>query len=241
MSHRSGTITARIKKMTTIFNTTDSQGNVASTLHLGQGLGTQKLVLFFDEIQALNGVLNSLLAIEVSQGTGVFIGRRVYSEIPDTTAGGAIQIGGGSTKGYIKINEIISKNSVALVLNDFNDEITIDANYIEGNAGAVVYSSGTSSNAGNYVLKNSKIKNKSSSSTARGIYLENIYPKVTLNNIKIVSNDEIIYLNSGSSIDVKNYGLFGKHDIGANVHLKIGPELNDPNYNYLFIVDSLLT
>ena len=52
--------------------------------------------------------------------------------------------------GYMKINEIISKGGIAMVLNDFTEQITIDSNYIECNGGAVISSNFT---AVNYLLK----------------------------------------------------------------------------------------
>ncbi len=66
-----------------------------------------------------------------------------------------------------------------------------------------------------------------------------IYPKVTLNNVKIIagSDDEnLIYLNTGSSIDVKNYRLFGNRNPDPKVHLKIGNA-----GNFLFIQSNDLT
>ncbi|MEO6694280.1 MAG: hypothetical protein ABIY50_09955, partial [Ignavibacteria bacterium] len=70
-----------------------------------------------------------LNGIVIGEGTGIFIGRRVFS-----SDGKALEIVGGSTKGYIKCNEMISEGTDSSVstlgLNDSNDQITIDVNYI---------------------------------------------------------------------------------------------------------------
>ncbi|MEO6694682.1 MAG: hypothetical protein ABIY50_01180, partial [Ignavibacteria bacterium] len=157
---------------------------------------------------------------------------------------------GGSTKGYIKCNEMISEGTDSSVstlgLNDSNDQITIDVNYIEGNSSQVVYSFGSSTNPGNFVLKNAKIKNKSTSTSAKGILLATTSPKLTLNRVKIIAgnqNGNIISLGSGTSIEVKNYGLFGNYDIDdTKIILKVGvgTTTSDPGYNYQGIIDPLL-
>lgn len=251
LSHREGKLTARIIKMKTLTNYIYF-GSSGSTLHIAQydgsnpGTGTQKLILYFDEIQALGSLsVDSNNAIEVSEGAGIFIGRKVFS-----SNSYALIIGGNDTKGYVRFDEIISEHFIALAISNNNNEITIDANYIEGNysdvgIASVVYSSGSSSNPGNFLIKNAKIRNKNSSSTATGIFLENIYPKVTLNNVKIIAgaaDGNIIYLSNGTSIDVKNYGLFGNYNINeTKIKLKIGTSLTDLNYNYQCIIDPLLS
>ncbi|MCY7363312.1 MAG: hypothetical protein LH629_14785, partial [Ignavibacteria bacterium] len=101
-SHRGGTVIAKIKKLTSINNTS----RYPAAVHMAQGTTSQKLILYFDEIQALKGVVttsNSTTGIEISQGTGIFIGSRLYSK-----NGYAIEITGDNVKGSITCNEIIS-------------------------------------------------------------------------------------------------------------------------------------
>ena len=155
---------------------------------------------------------------------------------------------GAVQRGYVKCNEIVSEGSASgnstLGLNDFTDQITIDVNYVEGNSPQVVYSFGSSTNPGNFVLKNAKIKNKNTSTSSKGILLQNIYPIVTLRNVKIVSGSDTgsnIFLASGTSIDVNNYGLFGNAAIQGAVNLKIGPKPGAMGYNYQCIIDGDLT
>ncbi len=54
--------------------------------------------------------------------------------------------------------------------------------------------------------------------------MNGLEPKVTLNNVKIISEGKIIFYNrvAPDSISVKNYELFGNKDIKDNVVLKIG-------------------
>lgn len=238
LSHRGGEITAKIKKMTTVNN---RSGNI-STVHLNQGSSSQKLILYFDEINNIAGTNPSLCAIEVGQGNGIFIGRKVYSEILSSTEGATIQIGGVSTQGFVKINEIVSKNSTALVLNQFTSEITIISNYVEGNrsddAGVIF-----SFESATFIIKNATLRNLSSSSSAKGLGLfkntgNGLTPNVTFNNVKIVSNGAIIFYNrpSPEQIDIKNYELFGNKDIENNINLKIGN-----SSNFVFVHSSNLT
>ncbi|MCB0726058.1 MAG: hypothetical protein KDD00_01240 [Ignavibacteriae bacterium] len=237
ISHRAGTITANIKKMTTINN----RSGVISTVHLNQGDNNQKLILYFDEISNLAGTNTSLCGIEVSQGTGIFIGRKVYSEILNDTEGATIQIGGTSVKGFIKINEIISKNSGALVLNQFTSQILVISNYIEGNKtgdGGVIFSY----DSANFVLKNATVRNVNSGSSVKGIGLfknsgNGNIPNVAFQNVKIISNGAIVYYNTSTpDIEIKNYGLIGNKDIEGNVMLKVGTA-----DNFVFIFSNELT
>ncbi|HAY33896.1 MAG TPA: hypothetical protein DCY06_07135 [Bacteroidetes bacterium] len=240
LSHQEGTITARIKKMTSIMNR--SGGNV-STVHLAanQGSTGQKLILYFDEINCLNGATNNALCgIECTIGTGIFIGRRVYSEIISSLDGAAIQIGNANTKGFVKCDEIVSKNNSALVLNEFTNEILVIANYIEGNKtgdGGVIFSF----DGANFMLKNSTVKNVNSGSSVKGIGLfkGTNNPNVKLKNVKIISNGSTIFYNiSSPNIEVTNYNLFVNDPIGSNVDLLIGIK-NEmvPDYNFLYIED----
>ncbi|MBK9333400.1 MAG: hypothetical protein IPM96_13595 [Ignavibacteria bacterium] len=75
--------------MTTVNNVSNSH---ASTVHVPgptQGSSTQKLILYFDEINSFHGTQNCDEGIQLSGGTGIFKGRRVYSEISETQSDGA--------------------------------------------------------------------------------------------------------------------------------------------------------
>jgi len=230
--HKNGSVFARIKKI----STTRISGNIVSTVSSdGAGNDAKKLILYFDEILCIG----SYDGIEHARGTGIFIGRRVYS-----SGAHALEIVGANTKGYVKCNELIHENTdssaSSVVVNDNIEEITIDSNYIAGNSPQVVYSAGGSTNPANFVIKNAKIKNTNSSSSSKGILIANVFPKLTLNNVKIIAgteNGNIIALGSGTSLDVKNYGLFGNVSPGTNVNLKIGPKPGASGYNYQCIFD----
>ncbi len=234
-SHRAGEVIARIKKMTTIMNS--PLGGI-STVHVSQGTGEQKLILYFDEIINKFGSYNASLCIEHHQGTGIFIGRKVISisnSLPNYIA--AIQISQESINvlpnGYLKINEIISTGGVAMYLNDFIEQITIDSNYIECNGAAVINSADTGAN---YLLKNAKLKNLGTSSDSKGIALDGTSPIITFNNVQIVTTGNLINLVSGS-VNIKNYGLYGNKDIdNDHINLLIG-DID----NFVFVPSSDLT
>lgn len=238
-SVRAGSILAFIKKCINFRN----RSNVVSTIHVpkpNQGSDTQKLVLYFDEILSLHGTNTndfSGVAIDLSGGTGIFIGRRVFS----TDAFG-IEINGVNAKGYIKCDEVISEKYSAIGLNLFTNQITLDINYVEGNNsdgdGGAIFSF----DAANFVMKNATIKNKNTGSSAKGMGLfrngaTGPMPIVELNNLKIISNGAVIFYNSSPAINIKNYGLFGTIVPGTNVSLKIGPKPGETGYNYQCIID----
>lgn len=246
LSHRRGTVTARIEKMTTVMNNSGF-GNI-STVHLsaGQGSTSQKMILYFDEINCLNGASNNALCgIEFTIGTGIFIGMRVYSEILSTLDGATIQIGGANIKGYLKCDNVTSPNHVALILNDSNEQITIDVNSVEFGGAAGIFSNGSVSNRGKFFIRNAKIKSISQSTSAKGIFFNNIYPVFTLNNLKIISgsdNNSNIFLGN-NTIDVFNLGWFGNSGIDQTKIIQkvgIGIDPMDMGYNYQTIIDPLL-
>ncbi|MFZ1320737.1 MAG: hypothetical protein WAT71_04200 [Ignavibacteria bacterium] len=246
LTHRAGEITAIVRKSTSIMNTNAP----ISTVHLHQGVGDQKLIMYFDEISNFkgSGITNSLVGIEIHQGTGIFIGRKVIAE-----NGAAALIGPGIhspiTPYNINLicNELVSINTEALTLNGSLESNFIKANIICGNKsgdGGVVFSYADLSNTTS-VIKNAKLINKSSDTSAKGIGLFEMgsnKPHFTLWNLKIVSNNQSIFFN-GSSIDIKNYGLFVKTSLNESIiHLKIGTGLIIPaDYNYQYIVNSILT
>ncbi len=224
LSHRSGTITARIKKMTTVNN---RSGNI-STVHLNQGDNNQNLILYFDEINNIKGSVNSLAGIEVKQGTGIFIGRRIYSEDTET-----VIIGKNSpssvtpNKLYVRCNEIICIRRNAVTVNNSVQQCFIQANYIEANYLAVLYSDGS----GNFVLKNGTLKNKYSSTDAIGIGVDTNLTNITLINVKIISGNASagrpINVGNSTQMNVFNFGLFTNAPLNASLALlKIGTSIN---------------
>jgi len=240
LSHREGNITAQIKKLQTINNIS---GDAGAALHVRQydgfnpGIGTQKLIIYFDEIESLTGTVNSSAGIEIGEGTGVIIGRKVYcSDSP------AIQIQGNDTSGYVKCNEIISQGSGgnapvnAIEFSNFNNEITFDANYVQGyrNNGVIFI------NDANVQIKNALIKNSYTGTTVAsvGIFIAGSQI-ISLVNAKIVTGSltsgQTIYYSS-TSINVKNYGLFVNKAIESNVNLIVGT-----GSNYQYIINSELT
>jgi len=98
---------------------------------------------------------------------------------------------------------------LALMLNDFSEKITIDSDYIEGN-GEGNFATAYSYDSANF-LKNAKVINNNSNSSAKAMILFPVSSadrnEPTLNNVKLISNGEII--SYSSSINVKNYGLTG--------------------------------
>jgi len=231
--HAVGDIVASIRKMSNVNN--HSTNNYATVI-VSHG-NNQKLSLYFDELISLktSGVSSSGPAIISNQGVNInLIGRKIFAEQSITA-----YLQGTNVTGIFKISEIISQASVAMVVNVVN-QFTIDSAVIQGVGGTIIYSSGSAQNPGNYTLLNAKLINLQTSGTPRGIYLENIFPQVTLKNIKIVCNDDIIFLNSEEEEDqvfVKNYGLFGNNNFDDT---KIILQIGDAN-NYLFTENSNLT
>jgi len=182
--------------------------------------------LYFDEIDGLaEGMgISSNDSIQVTQGTGIFIGRKAFS-----THSNALQITGTNTKGYIICNELISSNKNGLGLNSFTNQITLIINYIEGNnadAGAVFVAG-----AANFILKNAKCKNLASGASSRTFWIipeGTLEPNITFNNVKIVSNGHVIFFDEiqYGNLDIENFGLFTNKDLDTNIILEIGLEGN---------------
>ena len=249
LSHREGNITARINKLTSINNSTSYPAAVHVRQYSGNSdTGNQKLILYFDEIQALTGVVTtnfSCAGVEIGEGTGIFIGRKVYSR--DNPA---FQIVGANTKGNIKCNEIISQGRAdstpvsAMNLSNTTNQITVNANYIQGyrDSGVIFI------NDANVQIKNAKLVNTytGTSVSSLGIFIAGT-KVIILINVQIVigelSNGRSIY-HTGSTepdtFDLKNYGLFVNKAIDSNMKLLIGTKLGT-GYNYQYIIDPLLT
>jgi len=231
-SHRAGEVIARIKKLKTVMNTT---GSIA-TVHTDQGTGSQKLVLYFDEILNLNGIaIASSIAIHHHQGTGIFIGRRIYSKDNN-----AVDIGGDNIKGSIICNEIVSDALSGVRIEGNNAQFTIDAAFIEGYS---FYGSIYAQGDANLLLKNAKLINRDSSSSSRCFVLESLssqIPRLTVRNVKAVtgntSSGSIFYQANFSGINIFNYGLFTNKSLDSGVTLDIGN-----TGNFVFIESNDLT
>ena len=218
--HIAGSILSRIRKATTI-RVNSNYESAINIGQIGQMNGAEKLTMYFDEIYSMGG----FDAIVISEGTGIFIGRRVLSTINP-----AMEIVGINTKGYIRCNEMISQNANALGLNSFTEQITIDVNYLEGTGGGgVIYSA----DGANFRLKNAKLRNTyiGTSISPVGVFIAGGQQSINFENIKIVidnstSGDTIF--TGGTPISIKNYGLFINKTIASsqNVSFQIGNSSN---------------
>jgi hypothetical protein len=237
--HRKGSITARIYKMTGV----RVNSGLISTILVGQGDGNQKLVLYFDEIQHIRGNGSSISAdtIEITQGTGFLIGRRVFSNdgygvavtqpLPPSTI---------ITFANLKCCEIESFNFAGVFISDVTNETIVDSDTIRGyGVTGAVYGQGKA----NLLLKNTMLRNRDTTSNSRCLTVEmtnsNI-PSVTLNNIKAVTNNitsgSIIFQAGFNGLTVKNFGLFANKVLDEGITLSIGEE-----DNFQFIESSDLT
>ena len=222
----SGTIIAEIRRFKSIHS------QAISTVHIDQGtLESQKLSLYFDEIINLHSI-----AIHHHQGSGMFMGRNVFSKDDS-----AVDMSGNNLIGNVKCNKIISENKNGVRSNDNNQEIVINSNYIEGHSFyGCVYIQGDA----NILIKNAKLFNNSSSDSRCFVLekLNNNTPNLTLNNVKTVTGNlvdgSIIFLANFDGINIKNYSLFTNIflDPLENITLLIGM-LN----NYLYITSEDLT
>lgn len=215
--HKRGTLIANIFKLTT----NNSTSTLLPTISVSDGDGTQNLTLYFDEIQNIGGGD----AVKVSQGRANIIGRRIYSN-----SGLALNLVESIVSAIFQCVEIISGER-CININNSDEQIIIDANYIEGNTGSndgVVYSN----NAGNFVLRNAKIKNlrtSGSSPFSLAIYLGDTGTiNMMIENIICVTGDsdeDAKTIISASLREVKNLGLFVNRPI-SGITLKIGDASN---------------
>lgn len=124
-----------------IDNNGNKNGSIAG-LHVPcnpQGSEDQSLVIYCDEIKSLAGSSTSSgVSVEFTGGKLNLFGRKLYSkDLYGFICGGSIQ------NGLVRCIEIISENSSALVLNQFNEEISIISNFIEASRsddGGVIFS-----------------------------------------------------------------------------------------------------
>ena len=197
--------------------------------------GTQELTLYFDEIQNLSS--NGGDAVIADEGILNLIGRRIYC-----VDGLSLDL---ATNANIIVDEIISETKGINIHNDSSTKIVIDSNKIEGsngNDGVIRSVSGS-----NYVLRNAKIINTYTGSSAphsRGIFISDNNQAndqtIEIENLIIVtgigSNDASIYRDGNQNIDIKNLTLFVKKDISSNITLKIGTGITG-NFKYIVSTD----
>ena len=232
-----GTVIANILKMTTR-NINHFSAPYVPAVEVSGGDGTQKLTLYFDEIQILSVGGD---AVKISNGTATLIGRRTYSQ-----SGLSMDL---SSNAECLVDEIISGTKGIYIHNGSSQKIIIEANYIEGsNGNDGVIKSATGSN---YVLRNAKIKNtytRSSLPYSRGIYIDDGNANdqsIEIENLIIVTgigtNDFSIFRNGSNNIDIKNLGLFVKRKKSDNVMLKIGTGIEPPDGNFKYIISTDIT
>lgn len=233
---RGGEVTAQIRKMTSIMDHEDFK---TSTLHMNQGAsGTQKLVLYFDEINNKEGEYGSNVAFEIHQGTAKLIGRKVYAEDAE-----AVTIGPAShtpVNFNLICDRIESLRWTAMSLNSSSEKNFVKSNFIVGNnngEGGVIFCFPNLATTSSEIV-NAKLINTNSGIGARGICLfknGSYIPKFLLKNLKIATYNDLIYYTD-TSVDVFNFGLFGNKVLDANINLKIGDLLN-----FVFIESNDLT
>jgi hypothetical protein len=229
--HKAGSLIATVLKLTTI----DSDIETSATVQLTGGTGTQNLTLYFDEIQ--NSSTGGGDAVKIDEGRANVIGRRIYS-----TSGLALNLIDDIISANFQCVDIISNGRCIEISND-DEQIIIDANYIEGytaETDGVVYCS----SGGNFLLRNMKIKNLNSGGTnspySMGIYLGTGTINMMIENIIVVTSElssTSKTIVSASSRDVKNLGLFVNKAISSNITLKIGTEVVTGNYKYIISAD----
>ncbi|MBK9333474.1 MAG: hypothetical protein IPM96_13980 [Ignavibacteria bacterium] len=225
-----------------VLNNTNFSGGIVRIDH-GGSTASQKLILYFDSILALkvsSAISGSAYAI--AQGTGILIGRLIYSKNNYVA-----QLNGNTTTiiGSIKCNEMVSETGPALEIGEKVSGLIINCNFIIGTTeteAGLIFSKGTAI----YLIKNAKLINNSTNSGSRGISLflfSSSYPNLTLWNVKVVLNESstnyIIYANNSPStdVDVYNFGLFGNENYDVdNIDLKIGFEGSAGGF--LFIEDT---
>ncbi|MCB0726292.1 MAG: hypothetical protein KDD00_02435 [Ignavibacteriae bacterium] len=233
LDHKDGVIGATINKLLTLLPAGETPSTTAPTLLLDAGTGDQDLVLYFDEIKNFNSTGGD--TVKIDEGKASLIGRSIYC-----TNGKSLDLTHPIVSAYIQCDEIISLTEGINIANR-NEPIVIEANYIEGSSGngGVIKSVSLS----NYVLRNAKIKNTTTSSPSIGIYIVDgdiNDQNIEIENLIIVTGiaenqDYSIYRDGENNINIKNLLLFVRAGISDNITLLIG-DIN----NFKYIEDSTI-
>lgn len=229
---KGGLINSKIERLITESTTEES----FPTLQMSNGSGTQELILYFNEIQNFN----SGEAVKVSQGKVTLIGDTIHAD--DNLSMNFLS---PIISANVICNKIIS-DTKGINIDNSNQEIIIDANYIEGNIGndGVIKSSGTSK----YMLRNAKITCTDTSSNSVCIYIPNSAANlqtIQIENLILVtgniSTGDTIRRIGDNEMKIKNLGLFVNKEINlTKTPLLIGTGVTGPNANYKYIINALI-
>lgn len=230
--HSGGSLTSTIRKMTSVCNHAFGGGVVI--VNHGQPTPNQDLKLYFDEVKPIKtSLIATCPGIQIEQGSALIIGRKVSS-----TDGYGIYIkgtnnNGDNISGYVSCSQIISEFSWGLGLSRFINQIRINSNYIEGHESyGGVYAQGKS----NFVLKNCKVVNNSSTDS-RCIVIEKFMghvPEMTVQMIKAVTDNltsGVIIFRAGfsDSLNVFNFSFFANKSL-SGIDLIVG---NTSNFYFI--------
>ena len=235
-AHKDGIVAATINKISTLQPDSETPTAANPTILLDAGTGDQDLVMYFDEIKNLN--LTEGDAVKITEGKASLIGRSV-----NCTQGKSLDLIENIISAFIQCDEIISLTE-GINIENSDEPILIEANYIEGNIGndGVVRSAGGS----NYVLRNAKIKCTDETENSVCIYLPDGSindQTIEIENLILVTGEledgDTIRRIGDNEISIKNLNLFVNKAIDEEkVKLKIGVGLEDPEYNFKYIVDN---
>jgi hypothetical protein len=236
LAHKAGNLTANILEL--INTTSESLSGTSGVVELSGGIGTQNLTLYFDEIENINTIGGD--SVKAAEGVINLIGRRIYC-----ASGMSMNLAANAD---ILVNEIISDAKGINIHNGSTQKIIIDSNYIEGyinNDGVIKSASGS-----NYVLRNAKIKNTSTSGDSVCIYIDlglvDNDQMIEIENLILVtgntSTGETIFRDGTHTIDIKNLGLFVNKGIDrTKIILKIGTGTEPIDGNFKYIISSDIT
>ncbi|MFZ1320740.1 MAG: hypothetical protein WAT71_04215 [Ignavibacteria bacterium] len=231
LKHLGGNLAATIYNINTLLPADETPSTAEPVIMVEEGNSSPELVLYFNEIKNYNS--NDGDAVKVTGGNATLIGNNIYC-----VNGLSLDLIDDIQSAYIKSDNIISLTKGINIENE-NDPVVIEANYIEGsNGNDGVVRSATDSN---YVLRNAKIKNTYTGTTTPfsiGIYIPGGSANdqtIEIENLIIVTgteeNDFSIFRNDMTNvISIKNLGLFVNTDISDKVQLLIG---DDTNFKYI--------
>ena len=233
LKHSGGNLAATIYNINTLLPADETPPTAEPVIMVEEGNSLPELVLYFNEIKNYNS--NDGDAVKVTSGNATLIGNNIYC-----VNGLSLDLIDDIQSAYIKSDNIISLTKGINIENE-NDPVVIEANYIEGsNGNDGVVRSATGSN---YVLRNAKIKNIYTGTTTPfsiGIYIEGgdvNDQTIEIENLIIVTgteeDDYSIYRDGNNNINIKNLGVFVNMEVSAKTTLIIGDDIN-----FKYIIDS---